>query len=345
MARRRRALAGITAATLGLALTAACQSGTPDATRTKTATAPDSSGRILYQSFTSAVPDTLFSMEPDGSQARQLPMAVPGPAISPDWSPDGRRIVFVVQGANDVQSLWTALANGLEARELLHCGDSCLSMDYPAWSPDGKQIAFTFYDSDPPPAAGPPAADSIRVLELSTGKQRVVARSAFPQLFDLPRWSPDGKHLVVQVDRFSRGGDETGSLIAVIRVHDGAVQPLTPFSAFAFHPDWNSRGDRIVFATYDFFIDPPVGKASNIFTISPDGTGQQQLTHLGSGTERVAQPTFTPDGECVLFTYEKATARRAAFLAVGGGPIRLVPEVFATHPRLSPATRAPCAVD
>lgn len=346
MAPWKSAAAGMAAMVLGCALTAACDGTTRQSTQPAPGNALASSARILYQSFTSTVPDTLFTMRIDGSQVRELPLNVPGPAISPDWSPDGRRIVFVVQQQpDDVQSLWTARSDGREARELLHCGAGCLSMDYPAWSPDGKKVAFTFYDSDPPPTAGPPASATIRVIDLSSGKQRVVARSAFPQLLDLPRWSPDGKHLVVQTDRFSPDGDETGSRIAVVRVHDGAVRPLTPFSMFAFHPDWSPAGGKIVFATYDFFMDPPADAATNLFTIRPDGTHQRQLTHVGPGDgERVAQATFTPDGRCVLFTYEKDSVRRAAFLAPNEGQLRLVPKVFATHPRLSPGTPEACPV-
>jgi hypothetical protein len=58
---------------------------------------------------------------------------------------------------------------------------------------------------------------------------------------------------------------------------------------------------------------------------------------LQPGDDRVAQPTFTPDGRRITFTYQDVSGRRAAFIAVRGGPIRIVPDVFATHPRLSPA--------
>jgi Tol biopolymer transport system component len=303
-----------------------------------------STARILFQAFTPTVPDTLFTMRPDGSDLRQLPLDVPGPVVSADWAPDGRHIVFVVQQPPDgVQSIWMSRADGTHAHELLHCGSRCSGMDYPAWSPDGASIAFTFYNAYPPPTAGPPARDSIRVLDLSSGRQRVVAGSSFPRLLDLARWAPDGNHLVAQQDRFAPDGSaETGSRLVVVAADDGDVRPLTDFPAFAFHPDWGAQG-KIVYASFDFFVDPPPNRASNIFTIRPDGSHQERLTHLRVGSDRrVAQPTFTSDGRCVLFTRQNDSGRRAAIVAARGGPIRIIPDVFATHPRLSPTSAVTC---
>ena len=260
------------------------------------AAAADAGPRIFFQSLAPAGGDTLYTMRPNGTDVRRLPLNIEGSAISPDWSPDGRQVVFVVQDPEGVQSLWVADATGADARELVPCGAGCLSLDYPAWSPDGRFIAFTHYDADPPPTAGPPAANSLRVLDPRSGRQRVIARSTFPELLDLPRWPPDGRHLVAQIDRFAADGTETGSRIATVRVRDGHVLLLTPFSRFAFHPDWSVR-NLIVFATYDFFVDPPRHRTSNIVTIRPDGTQERQLTRIRPGNDRVGQPTFTPDGQ------------------------------------------------
>ena len=129
-----------------------------------------------------------------------------------------------------------------------------------------------------------------------------------------------------------------------MRVRDGHVLLLTPFSRFAFHPDWSVR-NLIVFATYDFFVDPPRNRASNIVTIRPDGTQERQLTRIRPGDDGVGQPTFTPDGQRIIFTYQDESGRHAAFIAAQGGRIRLVPTSYTgpvTNPRLSP-TAEPCS--
>ena len=62
-----------------------------------------------------------------------------------------------------------------------------------------------------------------------TVRVRVVATSKLPLLIDLARWSPDGKRMVVERDTFTNG-NQTGRRIEIIRVRDGRVTPITPFS-------------------------------------------------------------------------------------------------------------------
>jgi Tol biopolymer transport system component len=324
---------------LGLSAIAVFALALPLITSPSSASAADAP-RILFQSLKPGGGDTLYTVRRDGTDVRRLPLRIEGSAIDPDWSPDGRHVLFVVPNADDVQSIWVADANGANAHEIIPCGADCLSLDYPAWSPDGRFIAFSHSDADPPPTVGPPSGISIRTFDLRTGKQRVIAHSSFPQLLDLPRWSPNGTQLVVQTDRFDADGNETGSRIATIDVRDGRVTPLTPFSKFAFHPDWSSCGGLIVFSTYDFFVDTPAGRVSNLFTIHPDGTQERNLTKLAPGDVRVAQPTFTPDGKSITFTYENASGRHAAFVPANGGEVQLVATKYhgpVTHPRLSAA--------
>jgi TolB protein len=323
----RGIVACVVIAALAVAVTAASARG-----------GASSGGRMLFQSLAPGGGDTLYSMNQDGGDARRLQLKVPGSAISPDWSPDGKRVAFAVQ-AGDSQSIWTADADGRNARELFHCARACLATDYPAWSPDGRSIAFTYLNADPPPAAGPPSGDSIRIIDLQTRKVRIVVRSKLPQLVDLARWSPDGTQLVVERDRFSSDGSETGCRIEIVRVDNGQVRALTSFAQFGFHPDWSSNGDLIAFDTYDLlaFGESAPG-ASNLFTIRPDGTRPRQLTHFKAGGDRVSAATFTPDGKRILFTYQAGGSRKAGVIGSAGGAIETVPTAYSgpvTHPRLS----------
>ena len=65
-------------------------------------------------------------VRPNGDKAHTL---VPGDA--PDWSPDGKKLVYVHN-----RSIWTVDADGTEAHQLIANGHA------PAWSRDGEMIAF-----------------------------------------------------------------------------------------------------------------------------------------------------------------------------------------------------------
>jgi Tol biopolymer transport system component len=332
-------LAVITA--LSVAATAAATGTTTRAASSavdQTASVAPGRGRIVFQSLAPGGGDTLYTMKQNGADVQRLRLKVPGSAISPDWSSDGKRVAFAVQ-VGDSQSIWTADADGRNAEELFHCAHGCLGTDYPAWSPDSRSIAFTYLNADPPPTAGPPSGDSIRIVDVQTRKVRVVIRSQFPQLADLARWSPDGTQLVIERDRFSSDGTETGCRIEIVRVSDGQVRPLTPFAQFGFHPDWSSKGDLIAFGTYDLLaFGDSAPDASNLFTIRPDGTHLRQLTHFKPGGDRISAATFTPDGRRIMFTYQVGGSRQAGIIGSGGGAIDTVPTGYSgpvTHPRLS----------
>ena len=73
-------------------------------------------GRILFQSLAPGGGDTLYTMNSSGADVQRLRLKVADSAISPDWSPDGKRVAFAVQ-VGDSQSIWTADANGQNAEK------------------------------------------------------------------------------------------------------------------------------------------------------------------------------------------------------------------------------------
>jgi Tol biopolymer transport system component len=76
----------------------------------------------------------------DGSKIRQItPDAMQ--AGSPDWSPDGNKIVFQdnVCPVCDLSDIWVMNANGKNMRRITRAfGNNAL----PHWSPDGRMIVF-----------------------------------------------------------------------------------------------------------------------------------------------------------------------------------------------------------
>ena len=101
----------------------------------------------------------IFLIDRDGTHEQRI-----GEGRWPDWSPDGKEIVFSLGGeqtggARSGATICIAKADGTGRREIT-------DGDCPSWSPDGKKIAFCFRGPDAPPL--------IRVYELHNKKQETL---------------------------------------------------------------------------------------------------------------------------------------------------------------------------
>lgn len=99
---------------------------------------------------------------------------------NPDFSPDGKSLVFVSQRTGPPE-LWTASARGEDLRQLTKLG--LKSLGVPRWSPDGQRIAF-FARTDAEP--------QIYAVD---ARPEAVPRKLTNEVpgCNIPTWSRDGK--------------------------------------------------------------------------------------------------------------------------------------------------------
>jgi Tol biopolymer transport system component len=295
-------------------------------------------------------------VRPDGRDRHLLLLTAP--TGHPDWSPDGQGLA-VDDGMGEI---WTLNADGTDAKQLIACpGAPCMYVGYPAWSPDGKQMAFVRVLTAPAPEN---ERDQIEVIDLATGATHVVAMPPVAGSEEAqyvgPRWSPDGRQIVFAVMRYpTPPTDENilGSSIAAVKA-DGseadAPRILTDPAMFGSYPDWSPDGQRIVFNTYPIGSFQDTTKATNLYTIRPDGTGLTQVTHYGENDTRATEPTWTPDGQRIIFTQivrnpaNPGGERVIALIDADGSDLTLIPTLdtvgdpsvtdarYGTHARLRP---------
>ena len=110
------------------------------------ATPRGADGSIVYEKEIGA--DTqLFSARPDGTGERQL-THVDGNAMHPDWSPDGKRIVFHIEHKNAKPMAYCSVAvmnaDGSGLTDLANRRRGCDG--WPSFTAGGRRIVFVNYD-------------------------------------------------------------------------------------------------------------------------------------------------------------------------------------------------------
>ena len=151
----------------------------------------------------------------------------------------------------------------------------------PSWSPDGQWVVFgygaIFNDRETKP--------SELIMIRADGSEKRELTSG-PLNSGFPSWSPDGKRIVYRV-----WTKEERSL-QILTLDDGKTTKLT--SGSDNFPSWSPLGDRIAFTR-----DTGGTNSYEIFTIRPDGTGLEQLTH-SPGND--AHSAWSPDGKYIVFS-------------------------------------------
>ncbi len=108
----------------------------------------DVAGPILFISDETGT-DQLYSIQPNGTELKQLTSDETEPVIDADWSPDGKSIVMTSWVGESAGAFFKYLylvdANGRNRRRISAVGSDLRyeSDGDPVWSPDGKQIAFS----------------------------------------------------------------------------------------------------------------------------------------------------------------------------------------------------------
>ncbi|MGB0385968.1 MAG: S9 family peptidase [Ardenticatenaceae bacterium] len=187
-------------------------------------------------------------------------------------SPDGQHVMLAVQRVDQktekkYSNLWLFSTEGKPSRQFTY-GDQVDNM--PRWSPDGRSLAFLSNRRDA-------KQSQIYIIPIDGGEARPLTdmKGSFASF----EWSPDGTQLVCQFrkkdqDALEREEDEQKKKLGVVSRHITSV----------FYK-WDGQGYL------------PKEKW-HIWTIDADGG---EITQLTDGDCDENDPTWSPDGQSILF--------------------------------------------
>ena len=218
---------------------------------------------------------------------------------SPNWTPDGRWLIYNSDG-----ELYRIAADGSGAPELIEIGELRANDDHVV-SPDGSLLYVSAFDGH------------IHALPMLGGKPRRITNDPSKKSFlhFLHGISPDGATLAyVGMDPT---GDEALLNIFVIPASGGADRQLTNLSAHDDGPEFSADGQWIYFNSQRNERKPG---QSQIYRMRLDGTDVQQFVEDGRNNW---YPHTSPNGKLVAYiSYDPDTIGRPTECEVS---IRIAP--------------------
>jgi dipeptidyl aminopeptidase/acylaminoacyl peptidase len=257
-----------------------------------------------------------------------LPQVTSGPGQAA-WSPDGRDLVYAMQG-----TLWRQRLGTTEAVQLT---DGPGYDSQPDWSPDGRWIVYTSYRDD---------ALELRILDTTTGATQPLVADGAVNLD--ARWSPDGSRIAFVSTAF-----EGRWHVWIVPVAGGRV--TAPPERIT--EDRDSGLPRYYYSRFDHYLSPawsPDGRelllVSNRGHIWGTGGLWRMEARAGAPMREIrdeetnwkARPDWASDGRRVAYSSYLGGQRNHLWLvpAGGGDPFELTyGDGDHTAPRWSPDGR------
>jgi Tol biopolymer transport system component len=216
----------------------------------------------------------------------------------PQWSPDGRRILFTSD--RDGGSVIVMDADGGNLRKVT---EADIEFSSASWSPDGQQIAFALHGD-------------IHTINVDGTRLRNLTNS--PDVDRDPAWSPNGGRIAYTSEQPPEpDASRPREVLRVMNINGSGIKELTSELYIARAPAWSPDGTRIAFEHSE---DRQFGYTESINLVYLDG-GFSRPIAVCSGYHGCYGFSWSPDSKYI------AIARNLTRLDTGGGQLFTVSDV------------------
>jgi Tol biopolymer transport system component len=262
-------------------------------------------GQVVFGSITTTGRQ-LFTVAPNDQRLRQI-THVEGDASFPDWSPDGRSMVFDVE-ADDRCSIMLMKADGSDLRDLTQGRPGC--EENASFTPDGRSLVFVAQRCED-------CTEGIWSMSITGHHRRLITNSPAGMHSKDPNVSPDGTKLsLIAEDEQNLAG-----IFVMNLAPKGHLREVVPRSYDVSRKhDWSPDSRRILFSDNANELDLP----ANLETVRPDGSELRHLTHYTDASTRVFAGSFSPNGRWVVARLETASSYSLVRMRTHGGPVHTI---------------------
>ncbi|MCH7613253.1 MAG: PD40 domain-containing protein [Candidatus Marinimicrobia bacterium] len=185
----------------------------------------------------------------------------------PDWSPNGKWIVYDSDIDDTKYDIWIMDSDGGNKKNVSGESDSLDQGGWriPNWSPDGKYIVHERYVS------GGDSGPEIVIMD-TMGQNPVYLTLNNERSDQYPRYSPDGTRIAWYTK--PRVGPPA---IWVLNSDSSNLRKVSP--DYAWRSDWSPDGSQLVFLYLNYENRDHPGNGE-LWLINVDGSGLRQLTYF-----------------------------------------------------------------
>ena len=233
----------------------------------------------------------MYAVDFDGANVQKLTNEK-SVILSPDWSPDGRLIVYTSYQDHNPDLILLDPDGRRRRRPLLRLPGINSA---PAWSPDGSKISLVL------------SKDSNSEIYVLNRWRKLTRLTRHFNIDTSPTWSPDGKKIAFTSDRSGTGRPQI-YIMDSAKGDRAGVTRITFQSRYNDNPSWSPDGDRIAFTSM----------VKGNFQIKVYDIASRKTIDITSGSGSKEEPTWSPDGQFLAYRVTRGRKSSIHIKRVGG---------------------------